>query len=69
MLLDFGISNVYKKNEATKIFGMTVFYCPPEISYHNISYVTPKADIFSFGMFLNCLFNYLFINLEYFLKL
>ena len=52
VLLDFGISNVYKKNEATRIFGMTVFYCPPEIRCHDLSYITPKADIFSFGMFL-----------------
>ena len=47
VLLDFGISNVYKKNEATRIFGMTPFYCPPDLLY-----ITPKADIFSFGMFL-----------------
>ena len=52
VLLDFGISNIYKENEGTKIFGMTPFYCPPEIKYHDLSYVTPKADIFSFGMFL-----------------
>ena len=52
VLLDFGISNIYKENEATKIFGMTPFYCPPEIKYHDLSYITPKADIFSFGMFL-----------------
>ena len=55
VLLDFGISNVYKENEATRIFGMTVFYCPPEIRYHDLSYITPKADIFSFGMFFNLL--------------
>ena len=51
VLLDFGISNVYKENEGTKIFGMTPLYCPPEIRYHDLSYITPKADIFSFGMF------------------
>ena len=51
VLLDFGISNVYKENEATKIFGMTPKYCPPEIRYQDLSYATPKADIFSFGMF------------------
>ena len=67
VLLDFGISNVYKENEATKIFGMTPFYCPPEIKIHDLSYVNPKADIFSFGMFI-ILLN-LFINLEYFMKL
>ena len=52
VLLDFGISNIYKENEGTKIFGMTPDYCPPEIKYHDLSYITPKADIFSFGMFL-----------------
>ena len=51
VLLDFGISNIYKEKESTKIFGMTVYYCPPEISYYNVSYIAPKADIFSFGMF------------------
>ena len=52
VLLDFGISNIYKENEGTKIFGMTPDYCPPEIKYHDLSYITLKADIFSFGMFL-----------------
>ena len=52
VLLDFGISNVYKENEATKIFGMSPKYCPPEIRYHDMSYITPKADIFGFGMLI-----------------
>ena len=69
VLLDFGISNVYKKNEATRIFGMTVFYCPPEIRCHDLSYITPKADIFSFGMFLITYLNLFFINLESYMKL
>ena len=51
VLLDFGISNFYKQNEHTKIFGMTINYCPPEIKYSDLSLITPKADIFSFGMF------------------
>ena len=51
VLLDFGISNVYKENEATKIFGMSPKYCPPEIRLQDLSYATPKVDIFSFGMF------------------
>ena len=53
VLLDFGISNIYKENEATKVFGMTPAYCPPEIKFHDLSYITRKADIFSFGMFFN----------------
>ena len=52
VLLDFGISNIYKENKPTKIFGMTAAYCPPEVKIHDLSYITPKADIFSFGMFL-----------------
>ena len=32
---------------------MTPFYCAPEIKYHDLSYISPKADIFSFGMFIN----------------
>ena len=67
VLLDFGISNIYKENEGTKIFGMTAFYCPPEIKFHDLSYITPKADIFSFGMFSIAFYN-LFIHLEFFLK-
>ena len=67
VLLDFGISNIYKENEGTKIFGMTAFYCPPEIKFHNLSYIAPKADIFSFGMFSIAFYN-LFIHLEFFLK-
>ena len=51
VLLDFGISNLYKENEKTKIFGMTPAYCPPEIKFNDLSYISPKADIFSFGMF------------------
>ena len=51
VLLDFGISNFYKENEHTKIFGMTVAYCAPEIKFSDLSLITPKADIFSFGMF------------------
>ena len=33
VLLDFGISNFYKENEPTKIFGMTVAYCAPESNF------------------------------------
>ena len=51
VLLDFGISNFYKENEPTKIFGMTVAYCAPEINFSDLSLITPQADIFSFGMF------------------
>ena len=51
-LVDFGISNFYKDNEHTKIFGMTPAYSAPEITYADLSHITPKADIFSFGMLL-----------------
>ena len=67
VLLDFGISNIYKENEKTNICGMTPFYCPPEVKYHDLSYITPKVDIFSFGMFL--IFIKFTNNLEYSMKL
>ena len=57
VLVDFGISNFYKNNEITKIFGMTPNYCPPEIKFSDLSLITPKADIFSFGMlFISIIF-------------
>ena len=52
ILVDFGISNVYLKNSLTKIFGMSILYCPPEICFNTLSAISPKADIFSFGMFI-----------------
>ena len=33
VLIDFGISNIYKENESIKIYGMTPAYCPPEIKF------------------------------------
>ena len=30
---------------------MTAAYCPPEIKFSDESLISPKADIFSFGMF------------------
>ena len=51
VLLDFGISNFYKDNQDAKIFGMTIAYCPPEIKFWDEFQISPKADIFSFGMF------------------
>ena len=50
VLVDFGISNFYKDTKYTKIFGMTVCYCAPEIKFSDLAHITPKADIFSFGM-------------------
>ena len=35
-----------------KYVGMTVFYCAPEIKKTEEFNLTPKADIFSFGMFI-----------------
>ena len=29
---------------------MTPEYCPPEITFGNLLLISPKADIFSFGM-------------------
>ena len=49
--MDFGISNFFKENESIKIFEMTPAYCPPEIKFSNLSLISPKADIFSFGMY------------------
>ena len=57
VILDFGISNVYKENQPINIFGMTPFYCAPEIKYHDLSYVSPKADIFSFDFSFGMLIN------------
>ena len=50
VLVDFGISNFYKDTENTKIIGMTPAYCAPEIKFSDSSLISPKADIFSFGM-------------------
>ena len=38
---------------------MTPCYCAPEIKHYDLSYVSPKADIFSFGMFINLFDNLL----------
>ena len=51
VILDFGISNFYKENKSTKIFGLTPYYCPPEIKHYTLLKISPKADIFSFGMY------------------
>ena len=48
VLLDL---EIYKDNEPTTMFGLNAVYCPPEIKIHNISFITSKVDIFSFGMF------------------
>eukprot|EP00828_Plagiopyla_frontata_P002971 TRINITY_DN10704_c0_g2_i1.p1 TRINITY_DN10704_c0_g2~~TRINITY_DN10704_c0_g2_i1.p1 ORF type:complete len:240 (-),score=41.46 TRINITY_DN10704_c0_g2_i1:75-794(-) len=50
VILDFGISNFYKENKSTKIFGLTPYYCPPEIKHYTLLKISPKADIFSFGI-------------------
>ena len=31
---------------------MTPAYCPPEIRLNDFSAISPKADIFSFGMYI-----------------
>ena len=56
VIVDFGISNFYKNNESIEIFGMSIDYCPPEITFSNLSHISPKADIFSFGMLFIIIF-------------
>ena len=50
VLLDFGISKIFKENLDTNITALSYYYSPPEISDSIKSRVTPKSDIFSFGM-------------------
>ena len=47
VLVDFGVSNFFRDNKCTKIFGITPEYCPPEITFNNLSLISSKADIFS----------------------
>ena len=61
VLLDFGIANAFTEYESMKIFGRDPSYCPPEITYENLSNVSSKSDIFSFGMLL-------FFNLKFYLE-
>ena len=51
VLVNFGMSIFYKENEHTKILGMAPKYCAPEIKFSDLSHITPKTDIFSFGMY------------------
>ena len=55
VLLDFGISEIYWKNEITNVMGLTFAYCPPEIKLYDKSKISPKTDLFNFGMY--CFFN------------
>ena len=59
VLLDFGTSKIYKENESTKIVGMSPAYCPPEIKFEDSKNISPKSDIFSFGVFFVLLFYYI----------
>lgn len=66
ILLDFGVSKVFRDNSMTGIIAISTFYCPPEINEAGKSEVSDKSDIFSLGMFV---FN-LFINIiEYYMNL
>ena len=65
-LVDFGISNFYKENLKAKIHGMTPFYCPPEIKFSDDSIISPKADIFSFGMLFILFFLFFLLSLLFF---
>ena len=52
ILLDFGISELYQPNHEINVQGISVCYSPPEMKFFKEkSIVTPKSDIFSFGMF------------------
>ena len=64
VLVDFGISNILKDNESTKIFGLSIPYCPPELNFASACNISEKADIFSFGMLLS-FFIIIFIRILY----
>eukprot|EP00828_Plagiopyla_frontata_P014797 TRINITY_DN1928_c0_g2_i6.p1 TRINITY_DN1928_c0_g2~~TRINITY_DN1928_c0_g2_i6.p1 ORF type:complete len:262 (+),score=22.25 TRINITY_DN1928_c0_g2_i6:140-925(+) len=52
-LLDFGISKIQKdSNQSTDVLEISCFYCPPEVSQTERSYVSSKSDIFSLGIVL-----------------
>ena len=55
VILDLGISDIYRKSERTKLIELTPAYCPPEIKFHDLSIISPTSNIFSFGMYKNCL--------------
>ena len=52
ILLDFGITKIFKDNLDTDVTAISYFYSSPEVSNIDKSRVTPKSDIFSFGMYL-----------------
>ena len=49
-----------------KYFGSTPFYCAPEIKKTEEFNLTPKADIFSFGMFILIFILFFFFSLNSF---
>ena len=60
--MDFGITKIFKENEKTDVPALSYYYSSPEISDNGKSQVTPKSDIFSFGLS----FIYLFLIFFYF---
>ena len=36
VIIDFGISDIYRKNESTQIKGISYAYSPPEMNFHNV---------------------------------
>ena len=50
ILLDFGIAKIFKENEETNVPAISYYYSSPEASNADKSRVTPKCDIFNFGM-------------------
>ena len=65
VLLDFGISKLYRENSLTGILAMSTFYCPPEIKDGEKSDVSDKSDIFSLGMYFVYCYS---LILEYYMK-
>ena len=41
VLLDFGISHIYRNNESNKIMGLSPSYCPPEIRFDDSTKISP----------------------------
>ena len=52
LLIDFGISKIFKQNKETEILGFSYCYSAPEVSIEEKSMISPKSDIFSFAMFI-----------------
>ena len=66
VLLDFGVSKISKENNSTNMMGFSWRYSSPEVLSGEKSKVSPKSDIFSFGMLLFIFFlNTMLISILY----